>query len=190
MKNTFNFCAFYKRFENHYPDKPRPSHSFLEWLIGFIEGDGSLSILKSKQLLELAIGLHTSDKPALEYIVSHLGLGNITQFSKTCYYRVTNLKDISIIILPLNRQIIIPKFYKRFVIFLAKYNERVNNFGAQSKTKAIGNIDLIPYEEVQRRPSLNDAWISGFTDAEGCFHVRRRNDRWSYYFQLGSARGS
>jgi LAGLIDADG DNA endonuclease family protein len=34
------------------------------------------------------------------------------------------------------------------------------------------------------RLSLNDAWLSGFTDAEGCFSIKINNVKKRYYIQL------
>ena len=36
-------------------------------------------------------------------------------------------------------------------------------------------------KKIQKEPNLNDAWLSGFTDAEGCFHIYIGNKKVKYY---------
>lgn len=47
------------------------------------------------------------------------------------------------------------KYYNKFKLFLNAYNTKYN-------TK-------IPFIIQQHNPSLNDAWLCGFSDAEDCF---------------------
>lgn len=45
--SPFHFNSFYALYKKHYPNKPNknmPDQSFLEWLIGFAEGDGSFLV--------------------------------------------------------------------------------------------------------------------------------------------------
>lgn len=188
-KFKFDFVPFYARFEKYYPNKPLPKAHFLQWFLGFVEGDGSLAILGKRftlggQTLILTITLHKSDKHVLDYIVANLGLGKVYKSTHNLYcYQLKNSRDASIIIDLFNGNIVIPKFYKRFVLFLEKYNEKVLNLRARPQTKNLGTIELI---ENNISPTLDDAWFCGFTDAEGCFNAsyKASTNKWSYYFAV------
>jgi len=39
--NAFDFKPFYSQYKLYYPDKKQPTPKFLQWFIGFTEGDGS-----------------------------------------------------------------------------------------------------------------------------------------------------
>lgn len=41
--NPFNFKTFLTMHKKMYPNIPKPSQEFLEWLVGFTEGDGSFT---------------------------------------------------------------------------------------------------------------------------------------------------
>jgi hypothetical protein len=38
--------------------------------------------------------------------------------------------------------------------------------------------------EILQKPSIKNAWLSGFTDAEGCFSVKIENRKKAFYVQL------
>ena len=38
--------------------------------------------------------------------------------------------------------------------------------------------------EIIKEPSLEDGWLSGFTDAEGCFSVKIDNAKASFYVSM------
>ena len=46
QNKSFDFSCFYNEFTKVYPDKNKPSSLFLEWLIGFSEGEGSFCLAK------------------------------------------------------------------------------------------------------------------------------------------------
>ena len=58
-------------FEILYPNHPKPSQSFLTWLIGFTEGDGSFIIIK---------------RVGLQFVISASGCGAliVIQIYKFC----------------------------------------------------------------------------------------------------------
>lgn len=191
-KNTFDLEPFYERFLKYHSTKPLPSCLFLQWFLGFVEGDGSLAILNKhlilgEQTLVLNINVDKKDKHVLDFIQVTFGFGKVYKNVKNLYtYRIGNMRDISIIIELFNRNTVIPKFYERFVCFLEKYNEKILNIKARPQTKALGPVQLKPFTV---RPTLDDAWFSGFTDAEGCFHenvskATLKRKQWSYFFAV------
>ena len=66
---------------------------------------------------------------------------------------------------------------------LIKWNTALNNAIKQDYslffTKKVPRL-----VEALRQPSVEDAWLSGFTDAEGCFSVKIANEKKAFYVQL------
>lgn len=84
---------------------------FLEWLVGFIDGEGNFMIgldSRGKTLrfnFRFMIGLHIDDIAVLEYIKLNLGCGYITVNNQTCptscYFIITNPQDLFSILFPM-----------------------------------------------------------------------------------------
>jgi len=55
---SFNFDQFYASYKEHYPDREAPSRSFLEWFIGFTEGDGNFTV-NNRGDLQFVVTQHT-----------------------------------------------------------------------------------------------------------------------------------
>ena len=101
---TFNFKPFYKKFSEVYPNLKQPSSppspttlvvvkgdgggdEFLEWFIGFSEGEGSFIAAKRGDL-SFVIGLSSKDIQTLNYIKDTLGFGRVVvQSSKLKIHR-------------------------------------------------------------------------------------------------------
>lgn len=101
-------------------------------------------------------------------IYDTLKFGRVIKQGKFTYRFIVEQKLlIELIILIFNRNMLLPSRINRFKKFLEVYNK-----------KAIkGKIILLPIEFIkpENEPSLNNAWLSGFTDAEGCFTVSIKN---------------
>jgi hypothetical protein len=128
---------------------------FLRWLVGFFEGDGYLGIAKRG---DLCFVISQKEKYVLELIKERLGFGKIVKQSLNVFrYVVQSQKELYEIILILNGQLLLEKRQKQFMLFLEAYNKKY-------KTNIVYNTNLIYL-------SLNDSWLTGFIDAEGCFSV-------------------
>ena len=91
-------------------------------------------------------------------------MGNcIIQSKKNKTYRwvVNKKRDIYLLILLFNNNLILPIKYAKFLVFINKFNL----FLIKNREKII-----IPSTSLML-PSLQDNWISGFTDAEGNFDI-------------------
>ena len=158
---TFNFENFYKKFENVYPNLIKPDKSFLEWFIGFTEGEGSF-ILAKRGDMSFVITQSSSDLKVLNYIKDNLHFGKIIIQSKkqnTHRYIVQNMQDINLICELFNGNMVFPTRRARFLSFLSFFNERLLK----------KNAETIPVIFKEVIPSLNDCWLLGITDGEGCF---------------------
>lgn len=158
---SFDFSSFYTVYSKLYPNKPKPTREFLEWLIGFAEGDGSFTVAKRGDL-QFVITQSTSDVQVLYYILNNLGFGKVNQHSKsskTHRFIVQDMQNLLLVCLIFNGNMVFFTRNSRFLIFLSAYNA----LALRMKLNIIRPIiDTV-------LPTLDDNWLLGFTDAEGCF---------------------
>jgi hypothetical protein len=77
---TFDFTAFYSKFSENYPGLKQPTNKFLEWFIGFSEGESSF-ILAKRGDLSFVVTQSTTDIQSLNYIKDNLGFGKVIKQS-------------------------------------------------------------------------------------------------------------
>jgi hypothetical protein len=131
---------------------------FKLWFIGFCEGDGSF-IINKDGYLEFRITQSSKDAQILFMIKKELGFGVVRiqdSIKNTHCYRVRDKKNILKLISIFNGNIFIYSRKEQFKLWLNAFNLKYK--------------ENILYLDKKFKPSLNDAWISGFTDAEGCFN--------------------
>jgi LAGLIDADG endonuclease len=184
QNDTFDFTLFYKVFKKlHNNSKAPPSSEWLQWLIGFTEGDGSFSVFTRKDrnglLISFHITQHNHSQNVLYDIKEALGIGNVysTNSQNYCQYTVANLMHINLIISLFNNNILLPTKKVQFKRFVTAYNLRVNNRKIQPIPPVIKFSNRTP------ELSLEDAWLSGFTDAEGCFYAYLKEGQKNYKLQ-------
>lgn len=159
--NKFDFSDFYLKFANSLPNNTSPSEKFLTWFIGFTEGEGSF-IVNNRGDLCFVVSQNTKDIQILEFIKETLGFGKVISQSKlTSRYVTQSKKEIEILIHLFNGNIVLPSKKLRFKNFIKGFNIWISK----------GKIKLNPVEfkDCFILPSLNNSWLAGFTDGEGCF---------------------
>ena len=132
---------------------------FKYWFIGFVEGDGSF-IVNKNGYLEFKITQSSIDAQILFYIKKKLGFGSVSRQDKrnnTHHFRVRDQKGLFKLIYIFNGNLLTEKKNNQFKLWLEAYNKVYN-------TK-------IFFLKKTNSPTLNNAWLSGFSDAEGCFTV-------------------
>lgn len=180
--NSHNFSAFRKMNEElGYTNKI--SDTWLSWFVGFAEGDGALLTYGGRPQFVLT----QKEGSILEHIKNVLGFGTVREISSggTIYYRyiVGDLKGIILLALIFNGNLAIPHRVTQLSKWLDDINGKLKN-PSSSIFELCSSIVLITSLFL---PSLNDAWISGFTDAEGTFNVnisKRSNTVTGYRVQL------
>ena len=95
---SFDFSSFETMYSKLYPHTSKPSKAFLEWFIGFTEGDGSF-IVPKRGGLQFVITQSSSDVQVLNYIQTNLGFGKVIQQSKSNKTHRFIVQDISNILL-------------------------------------------------------------------------------------------
>src|SRR5271157_5879733 len=160
----FDFTLFKEKYNNYHlndESKKYPEDEFLTWLIGFVEGDGSF-LINNRNDLSFIITQSTEDEQILKFIQEKLGFGKvIKQGVRTSRYIVQDKKGLELINSLFNGNLVIPSKKESFKKFLTLYNIKVNR----------GKILLDKIEPIRSNilPTLKNSWLSGFTDAEGCF---------------------
>lgn len=177
ISNNFDFTPFYKKFKTHLPDVNPPSENFLAWLIGFTEGEGSF-IVNNRGDLAFVITQSTIDVKVLEFIKETLGFGKVlSQSLNTSRYVTQSKVEIDIIISLFNGNLILPSKQKSFEKFIKGFNDWV--------AKGRIRLDAVELKQSSILPSLNNSWLAGFTDGEGCFTCSIGKHRgFSYNFNI------
>ena len=124
-----------------------------------LEGDGAI-LVNSDGSLAVQVTQSTEDVQVLEYISYVLGIGRVSTQDKgnnTSRWRVRDRIGLALVIAILNGTLCTEKRRSEFIGFLSAYNRYYR--------------ESIPLVESTVLPGLNDAWLSGFTYAEGCFSV-------------------
>lgn len=145
---TFDFTSFNSKFNEYYPNLKQPKNKFLEWFIGFSEGEGSF-ILSKRGDLAFVITQSTTDIQILNYIKDNLGFGKVIKQSKkqnTHRFVIQDNKNLYLICLLFNGNMVFPTRKARFLTFLSFFNEK----------RLKQNLTTILPLDVCITPSLND----------------------------------
>lgn len=141
-------------FDSFYSSHKYIDPKWLAWFIGFSEGDGGLHVYNNQCLFALT----QSEESVLQEIRSVLGFGKVYYDPSVNSYRYRVYDKSNILILA------------------TLFNGR---FASENKIGQLGNwlkvlnkkSEVITYNPHPFKPTLSDGWLSGFTDAEGCFYV-------------------
>lgn len=142
-ETSFNFTNFRKYEKYSY----KISDNWLSWFIGFAEGDGAFLTYKNSCTFVLT----QKEEAILHHIKDILQIGMVKNFGKFSRFTVRDKRSIEILIHIFNGNL----FLDKRKVQLDKWLEIFN----------------IPKLENKFIPTLNDAWISGLIDAEGCFNI-------------------
>ena len=162
---SFNFLTFRLYYKELFGNTGEHlSDGWLTWFIGFVEGDGA--ILTYAKNTRVRFVLTQKESAILFYIQNKLTMGTVKHFpqgksgNKNDFHRliVDNASHILLLAFLFNGNLAI----NRRILQLSLWVKALNNrFGA--KTIILINSPV--------KVTLQDGWLSGFTDAEGCFNV-------------------
>jgi hypothetical protein len=146
---SFNFSSYYTHTLNPNP----PSENWLQWFIGFSEGDGALLVSGNRPRFVL-----TQKEGAILYnIQAMLGFGTVRHFGTYSRFIVEDKTNIIMLSHIFNGNLVLQQRVNQLSIWYTVMNTTLTSYSTLITTLVI--------------PTLQDAWISGFTDAEGCFNV-------------------
>lgn len=126
--------------------------TFLDFFRGFSEGDGSFGVYDVPLFV-----ISQKDRDILDLIKAKLGLGSVHPAGDEYHFTVRGWEDNKQLALIFNGNIVIDKVLIRF----KSYYEALQN----------RYPDLPPFINQLAEPSLDNAWISGFTQADGGFYI-------------------
>ncbi len=162
-ETSFNFID-YKQFKVSHKktiDKP-----FLEWFIGFSEGNASFIV--SKNRLFFIINSNQKDIKILYSIRKNLGFGKVSTYNGYGRYIVADRENIDRLICIFNGNLLFKKTNNCFQKWL-----QVRNSYALLK---------ILYKSPTLLPDIDfdkSSWLTGFIDAQAYFSAYRKNDKTS-----------
>lgn len=159
---TFNFLEFNEKYKT-FKDKNIPDSNFLTWLIGFSEIKGSF-VVGERANIYFVINHFYKDIQVLNMIQNNLKFGKVIKQSKTVSsFIVQDAIDLYLIALLFNNNLVIDTNLNSFNLFLERINKYViyGRFNFPNLNVNFSNIV----------PTLQDGWLSGFTDAEGYFSI-------------------
>ena len=169
-----NFSYFFKK------DFPK-DNNWLSWFIGFLEGDGAILEYKNRCYFVVT----QKDDKVLYEIHETLNIGKVKQFydnkgnKKYSRFIVSENKGIFLLYLLLNGNLVL----KSRVNQLSRWNIALNN--ASRFNWSLFYTSSLPKLIVKtKEPSVKDGWLSGFTDAEGCFSVKIANAKGKFYVSM------
>ena len=163
------------------------SFNWLTWFIGFSEGDSSF-IVSTRGDISFVIMQEcgASDRVAgardiqiLYMIKDVLGFGEVIKQGVTASrYVVQDKKGLYLLSLLFNGNLVFKhRFYqlKRWNIILNQAPKLDLNLFSLAEVPVLINDTIIP--------TLNDAWLAGFSDAEACFSLNIKNKNKGYYVE-------
>jgi hypothetical protein len=164
-ETSFNFSAFRLYYKTLFGNAAQHlSNNWLTWFIGFVEGDGAIQTYSKGTRVRFV--LTQKERAILFYIQKKLGIGTVKHFpqgtsgNKNDFYRwiVENPLHILLLAFLFNGNLALTRRIQQLSLWVQALS---NRFGANT-------IQLI---KTAVTVTLQDAWLSGFTDAEGCFNV-------------------
>ena len=169
-EESFKFDNFFETFNSLNSNlHTKVSFKWLEWFIGFTEGDGSIVFTNNKPRFVLT----QKEGDILKEIKKIFGFGEVRYFpqgysgNKNGFYRwiVSEPLHLYILALLFNGNLHIESKILQLERWIAFLNKRNNIFIHEKQVKPINII------KKNLKVKLNNAWLSGLTDAEGCFNV-------------------
>lgn len=159
--SSYNFASYLDLAPTH---KKFQSVDFLEWFLGFAEGDGSFTTHSGRPIFML----NQADLAVLRKIRTELGFGTVGVFEQNerIYgrYVVRNRAGIERLISLFNGNIHLPKVHRRFVQWVERYNQIAKTDFLVQPCRSLSTL------------TLDSAWVSGFFDAEGGFSASVRRE--------------
>ena len=177
--NTYDL--FKSNFAYYFKEEFKQDNNWLSWFVGFSEGDGAILEHKGRSSFVIT----QKDDTVLHEIYEVLKIGKVKQFydnkgnKKFSRYIVSENKGIFLLYLLLNGNLILQSRVNQ----LTKWNTALSN--GSKFDYSLFQTKKVPVQiESLKEPSLYDSWLSGFTDAEGCFSVKIANEKRAHYVSL------
>ena len=163
-ETSFKFSAFHAYYNTLFKDRDPLSDEWLTWFIGFAEGDGAIQTYDGGKRVRFVLTQKESDilhKIQFKFnigVVKHFPQGKSGKNNDFYRWMVDNPSQILLLAFLFNGNLAQNHRIKQLALWVNALN---NRFGD----------DTINLNNTPVSITLQDAWLSGFTDAEGCFNV-------------------
>lgn len=151
----------------HAPHVPRISEAFLQWFVGFFEGNGTIDTnfpATATTETRLKLCITQTEKKIILLLAKTFGFGNVSSFHKNnqTYWQWTLESKSSLLRIAflLSGNLILPKMQKQF-----------DNWISMGMEKQMFQQPFKSNKPWTASVSLENGWLSGFIDAKGCFSV-------------------
>lgn len=168
---------------------------FCSYLAGLIEGDGTFAVhsqteITKKYSPKIIIVFKKSDIPLAQYLANISNCGTILNKVNRGYilWQIQDIVQVYTIVNFINGYMRTPKIegLERIIIWLNEYMIK-NKDSSLPKTKLIlSKIEPIILKSLDNSPIDSNAWLSGFSDADGNFsiNIHKRTNKNSTRVQL------
>ena len=165
-ETSFNFNPYNNIKPLH---KNKIDTSFLEWFVGFSEGDGRFVVSGNR----LFFIINQKEIKTLNSIRTHLGFGKVSIYNGYGRYIVADRKGVDRLVSIFNGNLLLDKTNNRFIDWL-----QVRNSYSLHKVSYLGKNNIKRFTD--------NSWLTGFIDANGCFNsVRVTDKRYKVGFRVG-----
>ena len=172
-ETSFNFSPFRAYYTTLFKNSDHLTNEWLTWFIGFAEGDGAIQTYDKGRRVRFVLTQKESD--ILYKIQFKLKIGIVKHYPQgkslaaqraqrahknNDFYRwmVDNPSDILLLAFLFNGNLAQNHRIEQLALWVKALN---NRFGSS----------IIKFNNTPVSITLKDSWLSGFTDAEGCFNV-------------------
>ena len=163
-ETSFSFSAFHAYYNTLFKNKDPISNEWLTWFVGFTEGDGAIQTYDQGKRVRFVLTQKESN--ILHKIQFKLNIGVVKHFPQgksgknNDFYRliVDNPSHILLLAFLFNGNLAQNHRIEQLTKWVNSLNNRFGN-------------ETIKLDNTPVTITLQDAWLSGFTDAEGCFNV-------------------
>lgn len=156
---------------------------FLNWLVGFTDGDGTFTINKQneKYVLQYSIGQSNRNSKILYYIKKNLGVGSVVSSGKNMkVYRIRDRKILRSYIIPIfeENKLLTAKYYDFEKVKIASEIFEDLKLTTEEKYSKVAEIKERKASELylssvwnENSLSIDDDWLTGFCEAEGSWYL-------------------
>ena len=164
-ETSFRFSSFHTYFNTLFKDRENISNDWLTWFIGFAEGDGAIQTYAQGKRVRFVL---TQKESAILYKIQYiLNIGVVKHFPQgkggknNEFYRfiVDDPSHVLLLAFLFNGNLALSHRIKQLAPWVNALNNR------------FGGYNTIKLNNTPVSITLQDSWLSGFTDAEGCFNV-------------------
>ena len=168
-KTTFNFLKYKEKLVSH-KKRGKIDVSFLQWFVGFSEGNGSFIVSKDR----LFFIINQKEEKILHNIRTKLGFGKVSTYKAYSRFIVADKDNIERLIHLFNGNLVVDKTNSQFVSWVNNWNSSCKE---DQRVEVLDPSNPLTFQ--------HNSWLSGLIDAEGSFNaVQTKDFRYSLGWRL------